>query len=145
MTGTIESAMLPLKIQKLAGIIQKKKHLSEMDALYYLYTSRLYVRLNDPAAKLWYESSLNLYETLEAEKRTERQQTKYPGVSQFIIFCIELYRQAHKMDAAQVLSVFRDKGVLTFLSEGFELLHTQSAEYVLREIEAYLKNRKNKR
>ncbi len=145
MTGTIESAMLPLKIQELAEIIQKKKHLSEMDALYYLYTSRLYVRLNDPAAKLWYESSLYLYGTLEAEKRTERQQTKYPGVFLFIIFCIELYRQAHKMDAARVLSVFRDKGVLSFLTKGFEMLHSQSAEYVLREIDTYLRNQKNKR
>lgn len=145
MTGTIESAMLPLKIQELAGIIQKKKHLSEMDALYYLYTSRLYERLNDPAAKLWYESSLNLYETLEAEKRAERRKTQHPGVFLFIIFCIELYRQAHKMDAARVLSVFRDKGVLTFLTKGFEMLHSQSAEYVLREIDTYLKKRKNKR
>lgn len=145
MTTDIESAMLPLKIQELTGIIREKKRMSEIDALYYLYTSRLYERLGDPEAKLWYESGLNLYEALEEEKRAGRRQTPQPAVSQFIVFCIELYRRAHDTDTARTLSLFRDKGVLGFLTDGFETLHSQSAEYILREIETYLKNRKDKR
>ena len=67
MTETIDSAMLPFKIQELISIVMDKKRMSEIDAMYYLYTSRLYERMEDPSAKLWYESTLNLYETLEAE------------------------------------------------------------------------------
>lgn len=142
MTETIDSAMLPFKIQELVETIMDKKRMSEIDAMYYLYTSRLYERMEDPAAKLWYESTLNLYETLEAEKRDERQKVSSSAVSQFIVFCIELYRRAHKGDAVQILSLFRNKGVLKFLTNGFETLHSQSQEYILREIDSYLKNRR---
>ena len=141
MTETIDSAMLPFKIQELVETIMDKKRMSEIDAMYYLYTSRLYERMEDPSAKLWYESTLNLYETLEAEKRDERQKVS-SAVSQFIVFCIELYRRAHKGDAVQILSLFRNKGVLKFLTNGFETLHSQSQEYILREIDSYLKNRR---
>ena len=86
MTETIDSAMLPFKIQELVETIMDKKRMSEIDAMYYLYTSRLYERMEDPAAKLWYESTLNLYETLEAEKRDERQKVSSTAISQFIVF-----------------------------------------------------------
>lgn len=92
-------------------------------------------------SQLWYESTLNLYKTLEAEKRDERQKDISSVVSQFIVFCIELYRRAHKGNAPHILSLFRDKGVLKFLTDGFETLHSQSQEYILREIDSYLKNR----
>ena len=134
--------MLPFKVQELAGIIMDKKRLSLSDALLYLYNSDLYGRLTDSTAKIWYESGASLYEQLEAEKSVKREECRSRAESLFLIFCIEQYRLSHKMDSIEVLSLFRRSGADRFVTDNFETLHSQSDDYILHEIELFLKKRK---
>ena len=54
--------------RELAEMVMKRKTLPLEDALYYIYSSRLYKALTDESTKLWYSSTLSLYEILEKEK-----------------------------------------------------------------------------
>ena len=144
MDRPIEVSVLPFKVQEMAEIIMQKKHLTMVDALYYLYDSDLYVRLCDPQAKLWYQSGLNLYEELEEEKRCDKAQTRLSSTVQFLLFCIEQYRVRHNQSAAQVLALFRATKADAFLTAHFDVLHSQSDDYIVHELDIYIKNHSTK-
>ena len=75
MGTTIENAILPFKLQQFVAFIMEKKRFSLKDALCYLYGTELYNKLMDSSAKMWYLSTLILYDMLEkekVEKKTER-------------------------------------------------------------------------
>lgn len=65
------SAMLPFVMRELVDTVMKRKTLPLEDALYYIYSSNLYKALLDENTKLWYSSTLSLYEALEKRNRTE--------------------------------------------------------------------------
>ena len=65
--GELDSTMLPFVMRELVELVMKKKALPLGDALYYIYSSKLYKSLLDKSTKLWYSSTLSLYETLEKE------------------------------------------------------------------------------
>lgn len=65
-------AMLPFVMRELVNMVMKKKTLPLRDALYYVYSSQLYKFLLDLNTKLWYSSTLSLYEALEKEKTEQR-------------------------------------------------------------------------
>ena len=50
----IGAAMQPFVMRDLVDTVMKKKALPLQDALYYIYSSRLYKSLLDEEAKLWY-------------------------------------------------------------------------------------------
>ena len=70
--GELDSTMLPFVMRELVELVMKKKALPLGDALYYIYSSKLYKSLLDKSTKLWYSSTLSLYETLEKEKTEEK-------------------------------------------------------------------------
>ena len=144
MIQNTEIAVLPFKVLELAEIISEKKRLSIDDALFYLYNSSLYYNLIDPKQKLWYYSGIRLYELLEDEKINGRKAGFYKSELQFLIFCIEQYRLFYNLTSAAVLSMFIRYDVDKFLRDNFEVLHSQSEEYILDEISRYLKNRERK-
>lgn len=57
----------------------------------------------------------------------------------FIAFCVETYKNAHNLSGAEASAVFSDHGVMEYLSENFEVLHTQSPGWILDEIEDLIK------
>lgn len=66
------SAMLPFVMRELVDTVMKRKTLPLEDALYYIYSSNLYKALLDENTKLWYSSTLSLYEALEKEKTEQK-------------------------------------------------------------------------
>lgn len=58
----------------------------------------------------------------------------------FIIFALEAYRRSEKMKAMSAFELFKDHKVFSFLEEGYDVLHTQSLEYVVSEIKALINN-----
>lgn len=62
-------------------------------------------------------------------------------VLEFVIFCIEMYAQEHEISGRMVMDKFYDFGVLDFLRNGYDVLHTQGKAYILSEIDVYLRNR----
>ena len=72
--SNIESDMLPFTMRELVSMVMQRKTLALEDALYYIYSSDLYSSLLDEGKKMWYLSTLSLYETLEKEKTEKRKQ-----------------------------------------------------------------------
>ena len=61
--------------------------------------------------------------------------------SYFIAFCIEQYKVAKGMSGTDVAQLFFDKGVASYLAENFEVLHTQSRQWLIEEIDEILERR----
>ena len=61
-------------------------------------------------------------------------------IAYFISFCIETYKNAHGMKGAEVSQIFTESGLNEFLAENFDVLHTQSSQWILDEIDDYLSN-----
>ena len=59
---------------------------------------------------------------------------------EFVAFCIEQYKKASKMGGCEVEQLFSQRGVITFLLDNYEVLHTQSAQFIQEEIVEYLNN-----
>ncbi len=141
MAQSTEIAILPFKVLELAQIIAEKKRLSLTDALFYLYNSDLYHNLPNPDFKLWYHSGSQLYDLLEEEKSPHKRTGVTRAEARFFIFCVEQFRLRGNLPSAGVLEMFIRLKVNKFLIDNFEALHTQSAEYILHEIDIYLKRR----
>jgi hypothetical protein len=60
---------------------------------------------------------------------------------EFISFCIENFKIKHNMKGKDVANLFKKSEVLLFLTEGYEILHTQGKDYIIEEIDIFLKNR----
>ena len=125
------SAMLPFVMRELVDTVMKRKTLPLEDALYYIYSSNLYKALLDENTKLWYSSTLSLYEALEKEKTEQK-------ILLFQMFCDENYRETKNISAKETLLLFSNHGVFEFLYENFEMLHTQDTEYILDTIITYI-------
>lgn len=139
----LTSTMLPFVMRELVELVMKKKALPLGDALYYIYSSRFYKSLSDENTKLWYSSTLSLYDILEKEKAEEKQkQNDNTKVLLFKMFCIENYREAKKQGIEETLLLFSNHKVFDFLDETFEMLHTQDTEYILDTITTYIKKKK---
>ena len=60
----------------------------------------------------------------------------------FISFCVEQYKHVKKLDIASVMSIFSEYGVLDYLNEHFEILHTQNQHWIIEEIDEFIELRK---
>lgn len=133
------SAMLPFVMRELVDTVMKRKALPLEDALYYIYSSNLYKALLDESTKLWYSSTLSLYDMLEKEKAEQKKvQKDNQKILLFQMFCAENYREAKKISAKETLLLFSNHGIFEFLHDNFELLHTQDTEYILDTIVTYI-------
>lgn len=59
---------------------------------------------------------------------------------EFVAFCIEQYKIATKQTGCEVERLFRIRGVIDFLIDNYEVLHTQGEQAIMNEIEGYLKH-----
>jgi hypothetical protein len=139
----LDYAMLPFVMRELVDMVMKKKILPLKDALYYIYSSKLYKSLLDLNTKLWYSSTLSLYEALEKEKMEQRKvQGDDSRILLFKMFCIENYRETKKKSAEETLLLFSNYEVFEFLNDNFEMLHTQDTEYILDTIATYISKKR---
>jgi hypothetical protein len=59
-------------------------------------------------------------------------------IYRFIVFCIEHYRQFKQLTAMQSLALFRSAGAFQYLTDGYEVLHTQSKDYIVADIDDFI-------
>jgi hypothetical protein len=57
---------------------------------------------------------------------------------QFVIFCLETYRQAHGISSREAFDTFGQNGVFDFLAYAFDVLHTQGRPFILDQINAFV-------
>lgn len=69
---------------------------------------------------------------------------KKQDIAYFVSFCIEQYKNAKHLTGAEALQLLDKYKVLDYLSEHYEILHTQSRQWILEDIEDFIKLRKNK-
>lgn len=62
-------------------------------------------------------------------------------VLEFVLFCVEMYAQKHEISGRVVMDRFSEYGVVNFLRDGYDVLHTQGRQYIISEIEIFLGNR----
>ena len=60
----------------------------------------------------------------------------------FISFCIEQYKHAKGLTGEEAMRELNRYGVLEYLEEHFEVLHTQSRQWLLADIEKFMNIRK---
>jgi len=62
--------------------------------------------------------------------------------SYFVSFCIEQYKMHIEKDGALVANLFFSNGVSQYLYDNYEVLHTQSRQWLMEEIDSFIKNGK---
>lgn len=62
-------------------------------------------------------------------------------ISYFVAFCIEQYKSAKRMDGAMAASLFFSSDVASYLADNFDVLHTQSRQWLIEEIDTKLGRR----
>ena len=72
------AAILPYISADLIYMIGNKKRITEEDAIFKLYTSKLYAALEQEETKLWHYSTKMLYSLFEQEEQTGA--IRYPDV-----------------------------------------------------------------
>ena len=68
--------------------------------------------------------------------------TRTDDISLFLAFCIEQYKQRHQLTGEQSMQLLNQYGVLEYLEECYEPLHTQSAQWIMEDIDEFINKRK---
>ena len=135
----------PFVVKDLVRMIMSRKNIAFDDALFYLYSSDLYMKLLDDDAKMWYMSTVALYELLEEEKFRVRRVELPDKILMFRVFCIESYCDIKDVYHEDALALFRQYDVFGFLDDTFEVLHTQDVIYIIETIDRYIKSRRREK
>ena len=69
---------------------------------------------------------------------------KQNDISYFVAFCVEQYKNAKHLTGSQAFEELNQYGVLDYLAENYEILHTQSYQWILEDIEEFINIRKQK-
>ena len=59
----------------------------------------------------------------------------------FIIYCIEEYRWAHKLTGRQVISIFEKHSLYEFIENSYDALHTYGSDDILWNLQDYIEHR----
>jgi hypothetical protein len=63
-------------------------------------------------------------------------------ISKFIIFCLENYKFLMQISAMQALADFKKYDLFSYLTSGYEVLHTQGRNYIMADIQNFIKHHK---
>ena len=59
----------------------------------------------------------------------------------FIVFCLEAYKNEQKINGKDALYEFKKHKVFDFLENFYDILHTQSMNYIIDEIKQLINNK----
>lgn len=65
-------------------------------------------------------------------------------ISYFVSFCVEQYKNEKYLAGNQAFEELNQYGVLDYLVENYEILHTQSYQWILEDIDEFINIRKQK-
>ena len=58
----------------------------------------------------------------------------------FLSFCIEQYKEAKGLSGEKAMNILLNSGVIDYLERNYEVLHTQSPQWILEEMDEYIQN-----
>ena len=139
--GVYEENIIPIKVAQLAEYVSQVKRISLDDALVYIYVNPMYKRLYDENAKWWYLSTEALYEEFELRRgRQNREVLK--EVFEFYTYCLEHYATLNRISGMRAWVIFKESGADDYVTNNYDLLHTQGIEYILDDIQRFINRRK---
>ncbi len=56
----------------------------------------------------------------------------------FLSFCIEEYKNMKSISGEQAMKILSETGTLEYLSENYEIIHTQSPQWIREEVDEYV-------
>jgi hypothetical protein len=59
-------------------------------------------------------------------------------VVNFKAFCLERYKYAHNINGAEALRLFKQYGVMDYISSCFDILHTFGDKYIVADIDEFI-------
>jgi hypothetical protein len=119
--------------------------LTEKDALTLLYSSKLYEQLDKEETKLWH-LSVPHYSICSARNRKPENHIPGGGVimdekTNFIVYCIEEYKNAMALTGKAVIDLFNQYRVIDYIRSYYEALHTTGRQYIVDDINLYINAR----
>jgi hypothetical protein len=59
----------------------------------------------------------------------------------FMVYCLENYKNAYNLKGAEVIALFNRYSVFDYIKAGYEALHTTGREYIINDLDSYIKLR----
>ncbi len=56
----------------------------------------------------------------------------------FKVFCLECYKNEHHMRGSEVFRLFKEHGVLDYLTSFYDVLHSFGGKYLVTEIDEFI-------
>ena len=63
-------------------------------------------------------------------------------IIQFKAFCLERYKYKHNMNGRDTLRLFKTYGVLDYIGEFYDVLHSYGHQYIVQDIDEFIEARK---
>ena len=136
-----EKNIIPIKIAHLAAYVAKMKRISLDDALVYIYINPMYEKLYDERSKWWYLSTEALYDEFELWRSRQTQDVGYEAF-EFYTYCLEKFALAERISGLRAWVIFKESEVDKYITDNYDLLHTQGTEYVIEDIRRFISRRK---
>ena len=67
---------------------------------------------------------------------------KQQDIAYFLSFCTEQYKNEKQLSGKDAVDVLERYGVLDYLAEHYEMLHTQSRQWLMEDIDEYISLRR---
>lgn len=59
---------------------------------------------------------------------------------QFIIYCIEEYKNAKKLTGKEIINLFEKYHLYEYIKDFYEVLHVTGPKYIVEDIDLYIKS-----
>jgi hypothetical protein len=66
------------------------------------------------------------------------------NVTKFLVYCIEIYKTAYKLNGKQVIQLFSQYKILDFIVRCYGALHTTGPEYIIEDITGFIEEQQKK-
>ena len=62
-------------------------------------------------------------------------------INDFVVFCMEIYKAEKNISGKEVYELFEKYGVLKYMQDGYDMLHTQGDSWLISVIDKFLEVR----
>ena len=62
--------------------------------------------------------------------------------TRFKVFCLEQYKNDHRMSGGEAMRLFKQYGVLDYLGSFYDVLHTFGDQHIVQEIDQFIEARR---
>jgi len=66
------------------------------------------------------------------------------NVTKFLVYCVEIYKTAYKLNGRQVMQLFTQYGIPEYIVSCYGALHTTGPEYIIEDIAGLIADRRQK-